>query len=218
MVDSESPLFSLSAGIVPVVVSSDVGGSIRIPSLFCGLFGHKPTGGTVSNARTYPSTGQRGVDRFCQLGPCTRHAVDLMPMLRVLAKEEARGSTAYTNTTSINKTNSKKGSKNGTSDNSSNNNSGGGRGGGGGGNFSSFDGGALRDPDTTLSNVTVFVLDRPLGSSALRSRLDPDQDHALQRALDALGVSGVMADSLLPFEKYICYETVNFSFKWAAIY
>lgn len=35
-----------AAGAVPVAVASDVGGSIRIPSHFCGLFGHKPTGGT----------------------------------------------------------------------------------------------------------------------------------------------------------------------------
>lgn len=169
-----------------MVVSSDVGGSIRIPSLFCGLFGHKPTGGTVSNARTYPSTGQRGVDRYCQLGPCTRHAVDLMPMLRVLAKEEAQGSEGYSNTINKNdqntkstKTNNK--NKNNNVDSSSNS----------GGSFSSFDRGAMRDPDTTLSNVTVFVLDRPLGSSALRSRLDPDQEDALRRAVDALGISGV---------------------------
>ena len=75
-----------ATGSVPMAIASDVGGSIRIPAAFCGLFGHKPTGGVVSNARTYPSTGERGVDRFCQLGPITRHAEDLFPFLTTLAK------------------------------------------------------------------------------------------------------------------------------------
>ena len=75
-----------ATGACPMAIASDVGGSIRIPSLFCGLFGHKPTGGAVSNDRTYPRTGSRGVDRFCQLGPITRHACDLMPFLNVMKK------------------------------------------------------------------------------------------------------------------------------------
>eukprot|EP00943_MAST-04B_sp_MAST-4B-sp1_P002260 g2260.t1 len=75
-----------AAGAVPLVICSDVGGSIRIPSFFCGLFGHKPTGGMVSNENTYPSTGSGGVDRFCQLGPVTRHAEDLYPFLNILKR------------------------------------------------------------------------------------------------------------------------------------
>jgi hypothetical protein len=48
----------------------------------------------VSAVRRYPSTGVRGVDKFCQLGPCTRHAVDLMPLLRILAKGQDGNSPA----------------------------------------------------------------------------------------------------------------------------
>jgi len=68
----------------PFAITSDVGGSTRIPSLFNGLFGLKPTGGSVSNEGTTPSTINR-VNWFCQLGPCARHAEDLLPLLKLLA-------------------------------------------------------------------------------------------------------------------------------------
>lgn len=48
---------SVSACMAPFGISSDVGGSTRIPALYNGLFGHKPTGGAISNANTYPSCG-----------------------------------------------------------------------------------------------------------------------------------------------------------------
>jgi fatty acid amide hydrolase 2 len=68
----------------PLALTSDVGGSTRIPGFFCGTFGHKPTGGTIPNTGTLP-TAQGMVRRYCQLGPTTRHAEDLMPLLRCMA-------------------------------------------------------------------------------------------------------------------------------------
>lgn len=76
----------VAAGAAPLAVTSDVGGSTRIPALYTGLFGHKPTGGTVPNTRTLPHVAPTSlVGRYCQLGPTTRHAVDLHPLLCKLA-------------------------------------------------------------------------------------------------------------------------------------
>jgi hypothetical protein len=47
----------VSACVSSIGVASDVGGSIRIPALYNGLFGHKPTGGAVSNSNTHPECG-----------------------------------------------------------------------------------------------------------------------------------------------------------------
>ncbi|WP_148570928.1 amidase [Nocardioides caldifontis] len=62
---------AVAAGIVPVGLGGDGGGSIRIPSACCGLFGLKPTRGRVS---AYPSTNLWGA--LGTTGPLTRSVVD----------------------------------------------------------------------------------------------------------------------------------------------
>ncbi|CAE8597906.1 unnamed protein product [Polarella glacialis] len=69
----------------PVGITSDIGGSTRIPSLYNGLFGHKATGGLVPNTRTHLDNYHGAVCRICQPGMVARHAEDLLPMLKHMA-------------------------------------------------------------------------------------------------------------------------------------
>jgi len=55
---------AVAAGITPIAQGSDGGGSIRIPSTNCGLFGMKPTRGRVVNTPGTPRTGDLSVRGF----------------------------------------------------------------------------------------------------------------------------------------------------------
>ncbi|HEY4716116.1 MAG TPA: amidase [bacterium] len=74
----------ISAGGSPFGLGSDIGGSIRMPAFFNGIFGHKPTGGTVPNTGQFPIAENEAL-RYMTTGPLARKAGDLMPLLRILA-------------------------------------------------------------------------------------------------------------------------------------
>lgn len=74
----------VGAGGVPFGLGSDIGGSIRMPAFFNGVFGHKPTGGLVPGTGQYPMAANAAL-RYVTTGPLCRRAEDLMPLLRVLA-------------------------------------------------------------------------------------------------------------------------------------
>ncbi len=65
-------------------LGSDIGGSIRMPSYFNGVFGHKPSTRLVPNIGQYPCTADKGHFLLCT-GPICRHAEDLYPLLETLA-------------------------------------------------------------------------------------------------------------------------------------
>ena len=74
----------VGAGASPIGLGSDVGGSIRMPAFFNGVFGHKPTGGIVPSTGNHPPA-RNDVERFVTCGPIVRRAEDLMPVLRIIA-------------------------------------------------------------------------------------------------------------------------------------
>jgi aspartyl-tRNA(Asn)/glutamyl-tRNA(Gln) amidotransferase subunit A len=75
---------AVAAGLAPLAVGTDGGGSIRIPASFCGVFGLKPTCGLVP-VYPAPNTGT-----LSHVGPMTRSVRDAALMLQVLAGPDDR--------------------------------------------------------------------------------------------------------------------------------
>ncbi len=70
----------VAAGQVDMALGGDQGGSVRIPSAFCGTVGHKPTYGLVPYTGAFPI--ENTIDH---LGPITRTVRDAALLLGVLA-------------------------------------------------------------------------------------------------------------------------------------
>jgi fatty acid amide hydrolase 2 len=67
-------------------IGSDVGGSIRIPAAFCGIFGHKPSSQLISTQGHYPAPVGELAKYLC-VGPMTRSAEDLTLIMQTLAPQ-----------------------------------------------------------------------------------------------------------------------------------
>lgn len=79
----------IGSGASPFGLGADVGGSIRMPAFFNGVFGHKPSPLLVPNADQFPVAHSVAAERILGTGPLCRRAEDLEPLLRVLAGDEA---------------------------------------------------------------------------------------------------------------------------------
>lgn len=76
---------ALASGMVPLEIGSDIGGSIRVPAAFNGVWGHKPTYDALSSdGHSFPRTnGARVALGVC--GPLARNPDDLTAALDILS-------------------------------------------------------------------------------------------------------------------------------------
>jgi amidase len=89
---------SLAAGYVSLELGSDLGGSLRVPAHYCGVYAHKPSlgllparGHTPPNVPALPVEGDLAV-----IGPMARSAGDLALALDILARpDELTNAIAY---------------------------------------------------------------------------------------------------------------------------
>ncbi|XP_042583298.1 fatty-acid amide hydrolase 2-B [Cyprinus carpio] len=78
----------IGGGASVIGIGSDIGGSIRMPCFFNGIFGHKPSKDVVSNDGQFPScTGLQ--NDYSGSGPMCRYAEDLLPLLKIMAGPNA---------------------------------------------------------------------------------------------------------------------------------
>jgi len=80
---------ALAAREVTLAIGTDTGGSIRVPSTFCGINGFKPTQGLISRHGVMPLSWT-----LDHVGPMARSVEDLALMLTVIAGHDPRDPTS----------------------------------------------------------------------------------------------------------------------------
>ena len=87
---------ALAAGMIPLEFGSDIGGSIRMPAHFCGVYGHKPSYDLVPLRGHSPPYVPEGAGIvLAVVGPLARTAADLGLALDVLAGPDEDEATGY---------------------------------------------------------------------------------------------------------------------------
>jgi Asp-tRNA(Asn)/Glu-tRNA(Gln) amidotransferase A subunit family amidase len=76
---------AVAAGLVPLALGTDGGGSIRIPAALCGVLGLKPTFPRLSSFACYPTCVS-----LCQPGPIAGNAIDCALAYQLMAGLDPR--------------------------------------------------------------------------------------------------------------------------------
>lgn len=80
---------ALAAGMTPLELGSDIGGSIRVPAAYCGLYGHRPSETAVPRSGAFPMADLPNPAFLMGVqGPLARTAKDLTLLLDVIAGPE----------------------------------------------------------------------------------------------------------------------------------
>jgi amidase len=77
---------ALAAGMTPLEIGSDIGGSIRVPAAFCGIYGHRPSETAVPRAGSFPMADLANPATTMGVqGPLARSVRDLELLFDVVA-------------------------------------------------------------------------------------------------------------------------------------
>lgn len=77
---------AVGAGLTPLEFGSDIGGSIRYPAAWCGVYGHRPSSTAIPDSGHFPGSPLPNPTlQLNTLGPIARTAEDLMLGLDVVA-------------------------------------------------------------------------------------------------------------------------------------
>jgi aspartyl-tRNA(Asn)/glutamyl-tRNA(Gln) amidotransferase subunit A len=82
---SSGSAVAVAAGLVPMALGSDTGGSVRVPAALCGIVGLKTTVGRISRAGVYPLSWT-----LDSVGPITRSVEDAALVYQVLQGADSR--------------------------------------------------------------------------------------------------------------------------------
>lgn len=86
---------ALAAGMTPLEIGSDVGGSIRCPAHFCGVYGHKSSYGVVPlHGHVPPGPNSLRKAEMLVAGPMARDPYDLELLFDVISRPTERSRTA----------------------------------------------------------------------------------------------------------------------------
>lgn len=77
----------LGSGSSIIGIGSDIGGSLRIPAHYCGIYSHKPSPFLINNEGNYPPISESRL-RLFTFGPMCRYASDLRPLLKCLLSDK----------------------------------------------------------------------------------------------------------------------------------